>query len=244
MAGAERNEGFEHERRHWSREPEDERIAYLTEEYTRELNEILAGQRSVDQYAEELARLRQKLEREATRDPNTNLLNVGAVLASLPAEMELAGRARRKVGILFVDIDHFKQVNDTEGHSAGNRVIAGFADILRGACEKHKIDERQCITARWGGEEFVWILLNAKEEDLLKMAETVGMTVKDTLAVRAGLKDIKQMTVSIGATLAKKGEDMHNFIDRADALMYQAKEAGRNRAVIGVGNKKTEEVFV
>ena len=128
-------------------------------------------------------------------------------------------------GLLFIDIDHFKLVNDDYGHETGDKVIRMVANTLR-----HNLRATDTI-GRWGGEEFL-ILLNDIHDNGL---ETV--TNKLHFLVAQSRLDNEQVslsvTVSIGATLITKEDTMETVIHRADQLMYASKNAGRNRVTIG-----------
>lgn len=128
--------------------------------------------------------------------------------------------------LLFMDIDHFKQVNDTFGHDVGDRVLrmvsATLQDNLR----------RSDVVGRWGGEEFLVILYNVLSVDLVQnIAEKLRLLVQHS---RLDLETNSiSVTVSIGATLLLPADTPESIIPRADRLMYQSKSAGRNRVTFG-----------
>jgi diguanylate cyclase (GGDEF)-like protein/PAS domain S-box-containing protein len=129
-------------------------------------------------------------------------------------------------GLLFCDIDHFKNLNDTYGHNVGDRVLRMIAQTLRA-----NIRESDTM-GRWGGEEFLVILHNIDVDSLLKIAEKLLALVKNS---HLTLSDKKTLfaTISIGGTLIRDNDTIDSVVDRADRLMYQSKADGRDRITIG-----------
>lgn len=125
------------------------------------------------------------------------------------------------LGVIFVDVDHFKAVNDSHGHRAGDRVLRMVGRSMATALR------RGDLPARWGGEEFVALLPGVDAAGLVAAAERIRMLVANSWMDYAGTK--LRVTVSIGATLARPGESPGDLVDRADRLMYQSKNGGRNR---------------
>jgi diguanylate cyclase (GGDEF)-like protein/PAS domain S-box-containing protein len=129
-------------------------------------------------------------------------------------------------GILFMDVDHFKQVNDTYGHNNGDSVLRMVAHTIRYALRATD------TVGRWGGEEFVAILHDVQNSRAL---ETAAEKIR-TLVGFSSLDidgEILNVTVSIGGTMLQPGDTPELLIQRADALMYQSKQSGRNRVTIG-----------
>ncbi len=129
-------------------------------------------------------------------------------------------------GILFIDIDHFKAFNDKYGHLIGDKVLRAVANTLR-------LNLRETDTCgRWGGEEFLAIVFNVANENILHdIAEKLRFLVEQT-SIQAGEKT-PQVTISIGGTFPHPGDTLESLVDRADKLMYHSKTAGRNRVTIG-----------
>ncbi|MEM7469911.1 MAG: GGDEF domain-containing protein [Pseudomonadota bacterium] len=125
---------------------------------------------------------------------------------------------------LMVDIDHFKQVNDTYGHFVGDAVIKHVSDILRSECRA------QDIVCRFGGEEFVIFMHEADGDKGLLVAERMRLSVEAAPATEDGV-DVS-VTISIGGSLKERMEDINLSIKAADAALYRAKQAGRNRTVV------------
>jgi len=129
-------------------------------------------------------------------------------------------------GVLFMDIDHFKSVNDTYGHEAGDKALCMVASTFRHALRATD------VIGRWGGEEFVAILYDTYDENtLFRAAEKVRrLTEASRLDINAQNLSV---TISIGATRLYSNDTPESVIHRADQLMYRSKQAGRNRVTIG-----------
>jgi diguanylate cyclase (GGDEF)-like protein/PAS domain S-box-containing protein len=129
------------------------------------------------------------------------------------------------IGILFMDIDKFKDFNDTYGHLVGDKVLRFVANTLR----QNLRTSDSC--GRWGGEEFVALVLDSNLEGLKKIAEKLRSLVESGGVTENGA-DLRT-TISIGATMATDEDTLQSLLERADKLMYQSKEAGRNRVTVG-----------
>ncbi len=158
----------------------------------------------------------------ADTDSMTGLLNRRAFLPYAEDALSYYKRYQRQFSILMFDIDHFKRINDTYGHSAGDDVIRAVADLI--SQEIRNTDK----FARFGGEEFVLLLRETDAVIAADLAERLREKVAD-LRVPTGGRDIT-LTVSVGCAVADEtGRDVEDFIQRADEALYAAKAAGRNR---------------
>jgi diguanylate cyclase (GGDEF)-like protein len=128
-------------------------------------------------------------------------------------------------GILFIDIDHFKEFNDVHGHLTGDKILRLAANTIR-----HNLRMSDSC-GRWGGEEFIGLVNGLDLNGLQIVAEKLRQSIADTRVPQAD-SDLA-VTVSIGATLARPGENLQSLIQRADRLMYKSKQAGRNRVTVG-----------
>lgn len=126
-----------------------------------------------------------------------------------------------KLAIAFLDIDHFKNVNDTFGHDVGDEVLKTFVNILK------KFSRRDDILIRWGGEEFIMLLKITSKEDLEDAIEHLRKVVEIHTFTKVG-----KITCSIGATIYQNEEDIESTLKRADEAVYNAKANGRNKTVI------------
>lgn len=159
----------------------------------------------------------EKLEQLATTDDLTGSFNrryCRSLLESATAEGE------RPLSLLMIDIDHFKKVNDAFGHVVGDQVLVELARTITGV-----IRETDVLT-RWGGDEFVVLMPLCDADGAANIAERICQTV-----AAESLLDSAPMTVSIGVSQAREGEDMKDWVARADSALYRAKEAGRDRVV-------------
>jgi diguanylate cyclase (GGDEF)-like protein len=125
--------------------------------------------------------------------------------------------------VLLVDIDHFKQVNDTHGHVVGDAVLAVVAARLRSACGSTG------TVARWGGEEFIAIALDVDDTALGALAEQLRVGVSGAPLAVGGVQPVA-VTVSIG-TSAGRAADFKDLLHGADTALYSAKTGGRDRVV-------------
>jgi diguanylate cyclase (GGDEF)-like protein len=117
----------------------------------------------------------------------------------------------------MIDLDHFKQVNDTLGHEVGDRVLV---EITRRMGQRLRTTD---MLARWGGEEFVILLRFCGQDDARKIAESLRLVVADTPIDPAG-----QVTISLGVAQLREDDDLTSWLGRADRALYEAKQSGRN----------------
>jgi diguanylate cyclase (GGDEF)-like protein len=167
--------------------------------------------------------LRQKVEelkKLALVDTLTELGNRTYVEMNIKGRMEELDRYERSFGVLFIDIDHFKNINDKYGHDIGDKVLKMVSATLSNTLRPFD------IIGRWGGEEFVAVIVNVNEEQLYAVSNRLRMLVEQSsISVNS---DIVRVTVSIGGTLAQKDDNLNRMIKRADRLMYKSKVSGRN----------------
>ncbi len=162
------------------------------------------------------------LERLATTDPLTGLLNRRAYLETTEREVRRAHRYGQSLSMLMLDVDHFKKINDYHGHPAGDEVLRQIART----CCRHLRDED--ITGRLGGEEFAITLIQAPLRSARVVAERLRQAIENLEITHEGQR-IK-VTTSIGVTeYGPATGETGRLIARADELLYQAKAAGRNR---------------
>ena len=162
-----------------------------------------------------------------TTDALTSVANRAGFDARLDMEMERCVRSELPLGLLMIDVDHFKRFNDTYGHQAGDRVLQIVAKTLDE--QVRKVD----YLARYGGEEFSVIAPDSRPDGLHQLAERLRQAVEDLVVPWEGTR--LSVTVSIGAALlptATKGDSASRIIKLADAELYKAKRAGRNRVGI------------
>lgn len=157
----------------------------------------------------------------ALRDPLTGTGNRVAMEQTLTRETEIARRQRLPLSVLMLDIDHFKGINDTHGHSTGDQVLRAVADGIKN--RMRNIDQ----VFRFGGEEFLIVLSNTGRE----LAALVGERLRNAALQLTYPVDGRpvELTVSIGCSTLLPGETTDSLIRRADTALYSAKRQGRNR---------------
>jgi diguanylate cyclase (GGDEF)-like protein/PAS domain S-box-containing protein len=164
------------------------------------------------------------LQRLALLDPLTNIGNRRYIEGEIYAQIESLRRYEWPFGVLMVDIDRFKQVNDTYGHLVGDDMLKMVTGTL-----ENNIRTFDAI-GRWGGEEFVIVVRNVSAELLASMAERLRMLVEQSFLMVA--EGALSVTISIGGTLAKPTDTAETLLERADRLLYHSKAAGRNRVTM------------
>ena len=173
-----------------------------------------------------MARLVAELRTAAERDVLTGLLNRRGLRLHFDGLLARAGAGLRTLGVMILDIDHFKDVNDTYGHDAGDRVLAAMGGVLL------TLEAPVLTAARWGGEEFCVVVEGVERGELIALAEQLRAAFQSASAALPELPGGK--TVSIGLALAEvEGKfEVSQFISAADAQLYRAKVGGRNRVSI------------
>jgi diguanylate cyclase (GGDEF)-like protein/PAS domain S-box-containing protein len=183
-------------------------------------------------------KLRETLRQQSIRDALTGLFNRRYMEASLEREAYRVIRNQRSLGIVMLDIDHFKDFNDTFGHEAGDAVLRELGALLR---SKVRAEDIAC---RYGGEEFVLILPDASLEVTGKRAEMLREAVKH-LDVSYNDQPLGAITVSCGvAALPDHGPNMELVMRAADVALYQAKNTGRDRVVLADVAQEAAETAV
>jgi len=169
-------------------------------------------------------RLFERAERLATTDGLTGLLNRRTFNAQLQGRLREAQRYERPLSLVLLDIDHFKQVNDTHGHPAGDAVLRGVAALAQ------KQARETDIVARYGGEEIALILPETDAAGAHAIAERIRKAAAS--ASHATERGAIEVTVSVGlATWPGAGDGAESLLEAADKALYRAKQAGRNRVV-------------
>ncbi len=167
--------------------------------------------------------VKEELLHESVRDPLTGLMNRRFMEESLFRELHRAERNDTTVGVLMLDLDHFKAFNDEFGHDAGDTVLKHLATVLGSHIRKED------VACRYGGEEFLVIMPDASHEEACTRAESIRMKVAELSVVHSG-KRLPQLTVSIGvATYPDDANGSSELVQAADLALYKAKEEGRDR---------------
>jgi len=174
---------------------------------------------------------RQRLSREveelhhlAMLDPVTQLANRHYLQARLTSRLAETRRYGGAVGVLFGDIDHFKRVNDTFGHDVGDQALKMVADTLANMTRSFD------TIGRWGGDEFLAVVVNVDRDQLLTIADRVRKLIEQSFLFADGGE--VRVSASFGAAIAGSEETIESLIVRADRCLYQSKASGRNRVTL------------
>ena len=183
--------------------------------------QVVASRKEINRLQGELERARD----EVLQDPLTKVLNRRGFDEKLGVLVGVASEPGRCHGLVMLDIDHFKRVNDTHGHVMGDRVLQAIGEVLR-SC----VTEKTQSVARFGGEEFAILLPNTSLDQCVKMAELVcqrtrAMRIRD----RRTNEVVLSVTISGGVAVLQSGDDAQRLIVRADSALYQSKKSGRDR---------------
>lgn len=173
----------------------------------------------------EIGLLQSKLREQAIRDPLTNLFNRRFLEETLDHELARASREGYSICIIMIDLDHFKKINDTYGHEAGDTVLKAIAHTL--STETRRGD----FACRYGGEEFVIVMPNMNQEAAYERAESLRNTL-NSLYIPYGIYSLT-ITISVGiATYPANAQTREAVLRAADKAMYAAKEAGRDHILL------------
>jgi two-component system cell cycle response regulator len=199
---------------------------YLTKPFDRsELQARLRVGQRILKLQRDLIDAREELRFQAMHDALTGLWNRRALLELLHRELERAARGATPTWVLMLDLDHFKNINDTYGHLAGDAVLREVANRIAQNVRPYD------LAGRYGGEEFLVVLSNCGEAETAQTAERIRLAIASTPISAAG--SMIPVTVSIGATEIAAGarSDQEGLLV-ADKALYQAKDGGRNRVCI------------
>lgn len=169
----------------------------------------------------ELIRANKKILELTRIDPLTGLANRRFFSERIQEMISLAHRRSQPLSLIMTDIDHFKRVNDTWGHDAGDRVLKGYARLMRSRTRSED------LVARFGGEEFIISMPLTDVNDAFAYSERIRCALTEEPLLENG----QSVTASFGVTGLVFGDTSETLIKRADSALYQAKESGRNRTV-------------
>ncbi len=167
----------------------------------------------------------QELEKLAYLDQLTQLANRNCLNGELERFIDDYKKRKIPFGILFIDIDKFKKINDTYGHLAGDKVLTMISTTFSKNARPYD------IYGRWGGEEFVAIINNIKLPELEKLGDRIRMLVEHSYTINDGNKI--SVTISLGGTIIAQNDTIDTIIERADKLLYTSKQTGRNKITVG-----------
>ncbi|XOZ33568.1 diguanylate cyclase [Halomonadaceae bacterium KBTZ08] len=162
-----------------------------------------------------------QLGEQTIRDPLTGAGNRRALEEELSIAISRVQRGEAGAGLLMLDLDHFKLINDRYGHSSGDHILKQFAMLVR----THSRQGDRLF--RFGGEEFVLLLDNVREQSMILAAQHIQQTLRDQLSLHG-----QAVTCSVGAALAAPDDDWESWVNRADNAVYQAKASGRDTLIV------------
>lgn len=168
---------------------------------------------------------RQELRRLATTDPLTGAATRHSLTDELTYAIQLFQQKGVVSGLMLLDLDHFKRINDNFGHHAGDQILSQLVPLLK------QMIRQQDSVFRYGGEEFVLLIKEIQLADLHRLAEKIRHAVWHQLA----LPDGSALTTSIGIATVQSANDWESWLQNADVALYQAKHNGRNQVVIATG---------
>ncbi len=193
-------------------------VGYLTEVFNRMVDRLREG--------------RHQLEQLLVTDPLTGISNRRHLLEKMQSEIRRSNRSKKSFTVLMVDVDRFKEFNDTHGHIAGDEALKAVADVLKGGMRD--IDH----VARYGGEEFLVIMPDTDVDGAVRAAERIRVLLAEH-SVDVGEESVT-LTMSGGiAEFPTDGDSIESLITSADAAMYNAKRAGRDRVIPSSRRRRT-----
>jgi diguanylate cyclase (GGDEF)-like protein len=223
---------------------ESEPVGYLAKPYTRgtlqatlalalRRHESVLHERQAEaqrarlvQQNAELAALARRLHAESTLDALTGLYNRRYLDAALQRELRRAQRERRSVGIILLDLDRFKRLNDSFGHVAADAALQAIAELLRSRLRAYD------AACRYGGEEIVIVLPGSRTAEAAALAEQLRTAIEQLVVEHRGVR-LSQVTASFGvSSYPEDALDPNLLLEAADAALYLAKAAGRNRVSV------------
>lgn len=206
--------------------PQPRTLSEQKRQHLRDLGTLVEGYlqlRSMTQHAQKLRQAVDREQRKALMDPLTQLWNRAALNQFFSHELASAKAAGLHMGVIYADLDHFKQVNDQYGHACGDQVLWECARRMNTALRPDD------LLARLGGEEFIALVAVHDEHELKQIAERMRKAVGDTPMSVA--HHSLQVSISLGTALWVSGESQSDLLERADQALYRAKKQGRNLTV-------------
>ncbi|HMK65769.1 MAG TPA: sensor domain-containing diguanylate cyclase, partial [Thermodesulfobacteriota bacterium] len=173
-----------------------------------------------------------RMQEQASFDELTGLYNRRFMQEYARKQIAIARREQQPVGVLMLDLDHFKRINDEYGHAMGDCVLRYFSKTVSAAVREAN------LFARYGGEEFILMLSYANSKACLLVAERIRAAVMEMAVPSDTENPLPQITVSIGvAVFAEHGETLEKVIEAADQALYESKRAGRNRVTVAAARE-------
>lgn len=190
-------------------------------------------QKVIDEQTDKISELKDFFEDQSQHDGLTNLFNHRAFIERMGEEMHRTQRQHSPLTMMMLDLDHFKRLNDTYGHSTGDEVLIATAKSIE------SIARQSDIVGRYGGEEFCIALPDTGLEGAIELAERLLKTIRDTI-IKTPQGEQISITTSIGISQWDETCSISDFIHAADQALYQAKERGRNQLAVAKSCKKLD----
>lgn len=181
---------------------------------------------SIEEKNKALTLLNQSLKIQSTTDPLTGLFNRREFMVRIKSEWARSTRYGRPLSLVMLDIDHFKKINDNNGHECGDRVLQTLGELI----QRNK--RAQDVTCRYGGEEFLVLFPETSMDSAFHVAEGLRRLVGHHTFRYKGQRISVQVSMGVAALIEHKPNSVDGFINMADTAMYRAKKDGRNRTVI------------
>ena len=175
-----------------------------------------------------------QLETLSKTDLLTHLLNRRGMTERIEVEIIRAKREHKRLGILWIDADHFKAINDTHGHAVGDRALVIIGDSIRSTLRPYD------CASRWGGDEFMAMFMDADEAHLRRIADRLLSAVASNTSLKLADETVVPLHVTIGGASLLADDDLESLLHKADHALYRAKANGRNQCCIHPeGDKRT-----
>jgi diguanylate cyclase (GGDEF)-like protein/PAS domain S-box-containing protein len=194
--------------------------AFLSASLIRDAEGNQSGIMGISRDITEMKKIELELKAAATLDKLTGIYNRRKLEISLEGEVNRANRYKNPLSLIIIDVDHFKKVNDTYGHLAGDSVLQTIATVV-----KDSIRKTDCF-GRWGGEEFMILMPQTARKDAMELAEKIRQLIENHIFEKTG-----KTTICCGVTQFRDQDTLDGFVKRADDALYKAKNLGRNMVV-------------
>ncbi|PPC78293.1 GGDEF domain-containing protein [Pokkaliibacter plantistimulans] len=193
----------------------------LSARFDKQLRQLEKITRISDRYQRMLRDMNLALEEASFLDPLTDLPNRRMLMRRLEDEVENSNKSQHGFAVAMLDVDYFKQVNDSYGHQVGDEVLMRLGQMMQ-----QQVDELG-ICGRWGGEEFLLLVANQDDTRCLQLFDQLQRHISGASIDIAGIS--LSVTVSLGVSFFRPGEPLDAVLNRADNALYEAKQTGRNR---------------
>jgi diguanylate cyclase (GGDEF)-like protein len=205
-------------------------VGYLTQAFNHMVARLREGRDELAAVTVALGEMNRELKRLSVTDSLTGLYNHGHLMDTLQLEVERARRLKHFFSIMMIDVDNFKQYNDSLGHPAGDKLLSEIGQLIKASIRS--ID----YAARYGGDEFLVLLHEVGSEGARRLAERI----RSSLAAKSWNQGPDKVTLSLGvASFPEHGDDPDTIVASADAALYEAKRRGRNQTTSAPGAGKS-----